>query len=301
MFRPTAYFITQVLENSNSVSPDRVYADLGIVDHRNGDLLVICSNEKRWWPRKVMVRGGQLLIGSSPGDSSFNTIRLPLRHLSLAAGPLPNSFALYRGQNIILTIQTASERAFKLWIKTIAIELIRQTPLEAVKYLDILNLADCWNKKDKDCKQDWNCNYINHDRHHCKYCNLPKRENNELCVQENDERKIEVLIKRCQNSDNYVPVKEKLVLFESLCRFGRKVRSTEDVSVKISIENKRALSMHDLSNNSITGVRQICKYFEKKTDQQNDLLKYTTVQRPNKRLINIESNLRHRKENIFCV
>lgn len=300
---------------SGNNSPPRVISEIrkptGIVNKEqirpriSGDLLVICANEKRWCPRKVMVRGGQLLIG---GDASLNTARIPLRHLSLAAGPLPNSFALYKGQNIVLTIQTASERAFKLWVKTIAIELIRQTPLEAVKYLDILNLASCWsNKSDKeDCNQDWNCNDIEHNRQtHCRLCtNFQKKDEQKPCTQPNDERNIEVLLKKCQNSDNYVPVKEKLVLFESLCRFGRKVRSTEDVSVKINVESKRALSMHDLSSNSMTGVRQICKYFENKNDQQEEVLKFNTVHRPNRRLIHIEPQLgdfqlvqRHRKEN----
>lgn len=269
----------------------------------SGDLLVICGNEKRWWPRRVMVRGGQLLIGSVPGDSASSSLRLPLRHLSLAAGPLPHSLSLYKGQNIALTIQTASERAFDLWVKTIAIELIRQTPLEAVRYLDILTLADCWNKKynQEDCTQDWNCNYIkNEEAQSCNYYTNEKQKTKvepKSFVQPppSDERSIEVLLKKCQNADNYVPVKEKLVLFESLCRFGRKVRSTEDVSVKISVEAKRAVSMHDLSNSCLTGVRQICKYFENKREPQEELSSsYGTIHRASRRLINFNTQLRDR-------
>jgi len=279
----------------------------------SGDLLVICANEKRWWPRRVMVRGGQLLVGSAPGEGTPGGLRLPLRHLSLAAGPLPNSLALYKGQNIVLTLQTASERAFDLWVKTIAIELIRQTPLEAVKYLDILTLADCWTrKKQEDCEKDWNFNYVKETTHpQCNFCtSLPPKTKIEAPKLQppqhppppppplqHDEKNIEVLIKRCQNSENYVPVKDKLVLFESLCRLGRKVRSTEDVSVKINMEaTKRAVSMHDLSN-CTTGVRQICKYFENKTDQRESD-KFATIHRPNRRLIHSDSQL-HSVQNMY--
>ncbi|KAF5291391.1 hypothetical protein FQR65_LT01701 [Abscondita terminalis] len=261
-----------------------------------GDLLVLCANEKRWFPRKVTVRGGQLLIG---GDINSEGLRIALRHLSLSAGALPNSFALCKGQNAIITIQTASQRAFKLWVKTIAIELIRQTPLEAVKYLDILNLTGCWSSEDS--KEDWFCNGVNHNRErHCRYC--VNFQNNKLKHDQfpNEKTSIEILLKKCQNSEKYVPVKEKLVLFESLCRLGRKVRSTEDVSFKINLDNKRASSMHDLSSNSTKVVRQICKYFEDKKDHQENLLK---LHRTNGRLMRSDAHTRdfelvkHRKEN----
>lgn len=58
-----------------------------------------------------------------------------------------------------------------------------------------------------------------------------------------------------------MPVKEKLMLFESLCRLGRKVRSSEDVTtVRLSeVETtKRARSLHDLS--SCVAVREMCRW-----------------------------------------
>lgn len=70
-----------------------------------GDLLVLFGNESRWWPRRVTVRGGQLLVGNSAAGGSFGGLRVPLRHLSLGTGPLPNSLALFRGQDVVLTLQ----------------------------------------------------------------------------------------------------------------------------------------------------------------------------------------------------
>lgn len=167
--------------------------------------------------------------------------------------------------------------------------------------MDILTLAECWNRKKQDCEKDWNFNYIKENTHtKCSYClnqenkiKPPPSPPPPLPLPPNDEKNVELLLKRCQNSDNYVPVKEKLVLFESLCRLGRKVRSTEDVSLKINVDNtKRAVSMHDLSNcaASTPGVRQMCKYFENKTDEQESE-KYATINRTNRRLINSDSQL----------
>lgn len=86
----------------------------------------------------------------------------------------------------------------------------------------------------------------------------------------NDENAIEILFKKCQNQENYVPVKEKLLLFETLCRLGRKVRSTEDVNLKMDVGAKRARSLHDLHSINSAGVRQICRYFENKCDSQKN-------------------------------
>jgi hypothetical protein len=161
---------------------------------------------------------------------------------------------------VVLTLQTGTQRSFDIWVKTIAIELIRQTPLEDVKYLDIFTFATCWAKNQpKDC----NSNYIEDPvESRCTAC---VKNNNEP---PSEEKTVETLLKKCQNAENYVPVKEKLILFESLCKMGRKVRSTEDVSCKTGVGGtKRARSMHDLSNfNQHSAVREICKYFEIKSE-----------------------------------
>lgn len=177
-------------------------------------------------------------------------------------------------------------------MKTIAIELIRQTPLDAIKYLDILTIADCWKRREESYEKDWNFNDYNPAdakletncdtcKDHCEKTstNQPSSSNKMTKVPEKavkavgviEEQHVEDLLKKCQNVENYVPVKEKLFLFESLCKYGRKVRSTEDVSLKVDTGTKRARSLHDLTNlNSHIAVREICKYFEKKNCSQEE-------------------------------
>lgn len=237
---------------------------------------------------------------------------------------------------------------FDLWAKTIAIELIRQTPLFAVKYLDILTLAQCWNKKKEAVEQDWNYNYVNADPESLPPCDLCSKQpippprlhrgsartdvnSNDTKTLDlhksidvvdsrvpvnNEEFTVDVLLKKCQSTEvgiftriiiynhlnesyyqrftfqNYVPVRDKLVLFESLCRLSRKVRSTEDVSLRQDVSTKRALSMHDLSGLSTPGVKQICQYFENKTEQKPSS-KYGTINRANRRLVNSDSQLHY--------
>ncbi|XP_076293492.1 uncharacterized protein LOC143215324 [Lasioglossum baleicum] len=76
------------------------------------------------------------------------------------------------------------------------------------------------------------------------------------------------LLERCQRVDHYVPVREKLTLFESLSRLGgRLARSTEDLgrtSAKPSPRGKqRARSLHDLNRGArAVPVREMCRFFE---------------------------------------
>lgn len=242
-----------------------------------GDLLLKYGNERHWSPRFVSIKGGHLHIsnhvGGGHGNSNNSTREtetggrccccekttklIPLRHLSLQAGPLPNSLALCRGPTIILTLQTNSVGTFDEWVTTIAIEIICQTPLDGVKYLDILTIAKCVKqplKQLKDC-------------------------NNQNDIQTNSENDVENIIKKCQNTNNYVPVREKLILFETLTKMGRKARSSEDVSLKKQLlfpNNhrkdgeiyKKTKSMHDLSTLKVQiAVRDICQFFESKIAQ----------------------------------
>ncbi|XP_063984874.1 uncharacterized protein LOC135166516 isoform X2 [Diachasmimorpha longicaudata] len=89
-----------------------------------------------------------------------------------------------------------------------------------------------------------------------------------VCAKSPCEEEVARLLERCQRVDSYVPVREKLNLFESLSRMGgRLARSTEDLgrsSAKSSPEGKqRARSLHDL-NRGAKGVpvREMCRLFE---------------------------------------
>ncbi|XP_050295843.1 uncharacterized protein LOC126735777 [Anthonomus grandis grandis] len=262
----------------------------------SGEVLVKTATDNTWYPRRVQVKNGQLNVFSLPGASGPSSIRLPLRHLSLQVGPLPHSIAICKGSNTVLMLQTPNEKAFGKWVKTLAIELIRQTPLDAIKYLDILTLAEYWKRRDIN-KEDWTVNKEKEDQISNKNFNIqlprvPDWNNQELdqnqqyekdinrnfvetknknvvivdkeTTNPNAEKVIESLLKKCQNVEVYVPVKEKLFLFESLCKMGRKVKSSEDVSTKPQMPiSKRTKSCHDLSDRPVA-VRDICKYFEER-------------------------------------
>ncbi|RZF43280.1 hypothetical protein LSTR_LSTR001541 [Laodelphax striatellus] len=77
------------------------------------------------------------------------------------------------------------------------------------------------------------------------------------------------LMARCQQADHYVPVKDKKLLFESLCR-KRLVCSSDNIDsfspcsgLPLAVQ-PRAHSLHDLSRcHSALPVKQLCRYFER--------------------------------------
>lgn len=86
------------------------------------------------------------------------------------------------------------------------------------------------------------------------------------------EEDVAKLFERCQRVDHYVPVREKLTLFESLSRLGRLARSTEDLgrtSTNPCPKGKqRARSLHDLNRGArVVPVREMCRFFEGDADQ----------------------------------
>lgn len=81
------------------------------------------------------------------------------------------------------------------------------------------------------------------------------------------EPSVAILRMHCQDTEKYVPVKDKLALFESLCRVGRLARSSEELAAEAeqAAWAPRARSLHDLTRERSphVPVREICKFFEK--------------------------------------
>lgn len=99
------------------------------------------------------------------------------------------------------------------------------------------------------------------------------------------EEDVAKLLARCQRVDHYVPVREKLTLFESLSRLGgRLARSTEDLgrsAPKPSPRGKqRARSLHDL-NRAVRSVpvREMCRFFEGDAQTDSNSTSINTVPR----------------------
>ncbi|XP_069698333.1 uncharacterized protein [Periplaneta americana] len=183
--------------------------------------------------RHLEVRDGCLLVQGDPG------LRLPLRHLSLQrAARCDRTFSLVRDQRSILTLQAGTDEQYARWVKALAVEVMRQTPLDAVRFLDILGiLQERGRSRTKE--------------------RTPAPAADEVAA----------LLRACQRADRYVPVREKRRLFESLGR----AQSSEDLrSGRLegtARRSKRARSCHDLSRCGAVAVREICRYFETRAAQ----------------------------------
>jgi len=91
-----------------------------------------------WELRHVEVRDGSLVVYSTPEEPKF---RVPLRHLSLQSANHPRAFSLVREHQPIVTLLAGTDVEYERWVKILAVELMRQTPLEAIRFLDILGIT----------------------------------------------------------------------------------------------------------------------------------------------------------------
>lgn len=232
--------------------------------------------------------------------------------------------------------QAETDEEYERWVKTLAVELIRQTPLEAIRFLDILGITatiatrgydgegSCMRRVPGDesdmslrsspeaslmredfqppreraqlqCENNCTTNYergrakqrvlVENRVCECKEKRLRaqssdqvrKMSDSDSDVEDADEREMAALLRRCQQVDNYVPVREKRRLFESLCRRGRRLAQSSDnlcrsagtAEVKLR-RKKRARSLHDLSRSNVA-VREICRYFETRGQLAQDV------------------------------
>lgn len=221
--------------------------------------------------------------------------------------------------------QAGTDEEYERWVKTLAVELMRQTPLEAIRFLDILEITatiatrrgyeskgtgmsrgagsdtslrnppgansmrgDFYRPPERPQLQCENCT-TNYERGRSKQRVMVKKRvcecrekrlraqssdpvrmmpDSDSEPEDVDEKEMAALLWRCQQVDNYVPVREKRRLFESLCQRGRRLAQSSDnlcrtagtADVKVR-RKKRARSLHDLGRSNVA-VREICRYFE---------------------------------------
>ncbi|XP_032518997.2 uncharacterized protein LOC116771287 [Danaus plexippus] len=105
-----------------------------------------------WSWVRVAVRGGCLLAWRDGTLPRRPAARLPLRHLHLrAAAALPNAFQLsrLRDDSAVATFQACNATEYARWVRALCVEILGQTPLPQVRFLDVLPAADTNNKEPK--------------------------------------------------------------------------------------------------------------------------------------------------------
>ncbi|XP_063626093.1 uncharacterized protein LOC134797680 [Cydia splendana] len=108
------------------------------------------------WVRAA-VRGGCLLAWRDGTLPRRPAARLPLRHLHLRpAQTLPNAFQLSRLRDdaAVATFQACNATEYARWVRALCVEILGQTPLPQVRFLDVLSAADTAIREPKKPPQD---------------------------------------------------------------------------------------------------------------------------------------------------
>lgn len=106
--------------------------------------------DDEWAWVRAAVRGGSLLAWREGTLPRRQAARLPLRHLHLRAAPhLPHAFQLsrLRDDTAVATFQTCNATEYARWVRALCVEILRQTPLPQVRFLDVLPAADTAKKE----------------------------------------------------------------------------------------------------------------------------------------------------------
>ncbi|KAJ2945739.1 hypothetical protein O0L34_g580 [Tuta absoluta] len=107
------------------------------------------------WVRAA-VHGGCLHAWRDGTLPRRSAARLPLRHLHLRPAPrLPNAFQLsrLRDDESVATFQTCNAAEYNRWVRALCVEILRQTPLPQVRFLDVLPAADTSREPKKEALQ----------------------------------------------------------------------------------------------------------------------------------------------------
>jgi len=232
------------------------------------------SSESLFSGRSVAeVRDGHLLIRwDGPAGYCW---KLLLRYLNLTPSEhVTYGFNLARpgSKSPIVTVVVDSETDFLHWTTTIAGQLLSQTPLDDVKYLDILGIVTDRTPIRRHSSIDSLTTVCNQ-----KKTNLYMHEVNNNLIPIFGSRKLynknishlPDLIRECEQSyrspddgfSDFIPVKQKRMMFEgSLICASKSVQNLHDLSSHN--ENiKSTRSMHNLDLSTVP-VKDICRYFE---------------------------------------
>ncbi|CAH2043970.1 unnamed protein product, partial [Iphiclides podalirius] len=123
-------------------------------DFRISGVLRQCYDDDAvsWAWVRAAVRGGCLLAWRDGTLPRRPAARLPLRHLHLrAAARLPNAFQLSRLRDDapVATFQACNEAEYARWVRALCVEILGQTPLPQVRFLDVLPAADTGRRPEK--------------------------------------------------------------------------------------------------------------------------------------------------------
>ncbi|XP_065216436.1 uncharacterized protein LOC135842751 [Planococcus citri] len=116
------------------------FNDCGTKSRISGDLRIVDRSFRHL--RYAEVRDGCLILYRYVGNNKVWDFHIPLYNLNINLDSPKNycQFSLSKFGEItpIATFQVVKEQTYKKWLKTVAVEVIRQTPLNTLKFMDIL-------------------------------------------------------------------------------------------------------------------------------------------------------------------
>ncbi|XP_041982257.1 uncharacterized protein LOC121735482 [Aricia agestis] len=109
------------------------------------------DDDVSWAWVRAAVRGGCLLAWRDGTLPRRPAARLPLRHLHLRAAKLPNAFQLsrLRDDTSVATFQACNATEYARWVRALCVEILGQTPLPQVRFLDVLSATDTRSREPK--------------------------------------------------------------------------------------------------------------------------------------------------------
>nr|CAD7461855.1 unnamed protein product [Timema tahoe] len=142
---------------------------------------------------------------------------------------------------MVLPFQAGSQHQYDRWVKVLAVELLRQTSLEDIKFLDILAITATLGQAQEE-------------RGRARSRGVQSRRSH---LSPGGDREVAALLAKCQQVESYVSVREKRRLFESLSLSKQRLaQSTDNLYTEELVPpeicgKKRAHSLHDLSRSSV--------------------------------------------------